>query len=831
MLAILLALAPAFSMAEELAADTPVVQETTVEQPVAEQPVTETPVVEQPVIEAPVVEQPVIEEPIVEQPVIEEPIVEQPVIEEPVVEQPVNEEPAAEQPINEEPVAEQPVIEDAAVLSLTGLSSDRDVYEVGETVSWTLSCENAETIRYRITAADGAVQKEGELAESGEIAFVPTVSGAYSVQATAQRGEQQQSLTADVLVRHGGLALSLQPDTAYAIANETPIAVRAQASGGVLPYQLTIRILADGAAVYENTVTLAQEGAFSIYYQPDRFGVHQVVASVQDLQHQEVPAQASIPVAIAEKENASAWEAFAKSVPLTGDWRKDLIGLAATQVGYTESSRDFILDADGVQHGYTRYGDWYGAPYSEWCAMFISFCLHYAGIPANGVPREAGCGAWRNTLAGMGAFETAASGYTPEAGDLVFFDSAGTGAPNHVGIVEKAGESEIRTIEGNVSKSVARRDYSLGDSSIVGYASMAALMRRAGVLEAEEIPENAESPAEADADEAEKEEAEEDGETDDETVTVKPVDVQQSRIVVKTSSAMASAQGGVFSVTASAPETGKTVSFTAVTAADDQYLMMYSENGGLVITWQEASSSTANGSNRTWNITYSFVTAGTRTMTFKAGATITPGGASKSVTFTMRETASSAVESAAAQFNPVAVGTEQVFTVKTGSAAQYLMMCIENGSVFKTWPASGNSTVSGGTRTWTVKYAFGGAGTRTMTFKAGSTTTPGSNGKAVTFTVAQPVFIVENGVLVGYRGHDTVIVIPSDMGIHTIGEAFKENTSITSVTIPDGVTEIAENAFSNASSLQEIHWPDSIVKIGKRAFYQCTSLGNASIVN
>ena len=40
---------------------------------------------------------------------------------------------------------------------------------------------------------------------------------------------------------------------------------------------------------------------------------------------------------------------------------------------------------------YTRYGEWYGMPYDDWCAMFLSFCLNYADIPRDAIPYEANC--------------------------------------------------------------------------------------------------------------------------------------------------------------------------------------------------------------------------------------------------------------------------------------------------------------------------------------------------------------------------------------------------------------------------------------------------------
>lgn len=106
----------------------------------------------------------------------------------------------------------------------------------------------------------------------------------------------------------------------------------------------------------------------------------------------------------------------------------------------------------------TVFGRWYaelvgdsyfgesGVPY---CAMFISYCLDWAGVTADGVP-----GAYvpwilsANSDAGrLVANEDA------QPGDLVMFDWQGDGVADHIGIVEEnhADEGWMQTIEGNTS--------------------------------------------------------------------------------------------------------------------------------------------------------------------------------------------------------------------------------------------------------------------------------------------------------------------------------------------------------------------------------------------
>ena len=60
-------------------------------------------------------------------------------------------------------------------------------------------------------------------------------------------------------------------------------------------------------------------------------------------------------------------------------------------------------------------------------------------------------------------------------------------------------------------------------------------------------------------------------------------------------------------------------------------------------------------------------------------------------------------------------------------------------------------------------------------------------------------------------------------------EALRNCSSLTSITIPDGVIGIEVWAFANCSSLTSITIPDSVTSIGEGAFSECTSLTNITI--
>ena len=81
-----------------------------------------------------------------------------------------------------------------------------------------------------------------------------------------------------------------------------------------------------------------------------------------------------------------------------------------------------------------------------------------------------------------------------------------------------------------------------------------------------------------------------------------------------------------------------------------------------------------------------------------------------------------------------------------------------------------------------------------------------------------------------FQGKSTLTRVTIPEGVTTIeGYAFFGCTSLTKVTIPEGVTHIGNRAFWSCTSLTSVSLPASVTHIGNRAFWGCTSLTSVSL--
>lgn len=97
------------------------------------------------------------------------------------------------------------------------------------------------------------------------------------------------------------------------------------------------------------------------------------------------------------------------------------------------------------------------------------------------------------------------------------------------------------------------------------------------------------------------------------------------------------------------------------------------------------------------------------------------------------------------------------------------------------------------------------------------------------FTLDNTAAIVTN---YKYNGAAADVTIPSryqGKPVTTIGHAAFFNSAVTSVTIPDSVTSISDDAFVNCPQLTNISIPNSVTYIGFSAFNSCTSLKSITL--
>ncbi len=133
----------------------------------------------------------------------------------------------------------------------------------------------------------------------------------------------------------------------------------------------------------------------------------------------------------------------------------DLVAVARSQVGNI---------------GGEPYWSWYGfESHVEWCACFVSWCADQCGyIDAGLFPKFAAC-----TSQGVPWFQERGqwqdNTYTPNPGDLIFFNWDQDEWIDHVGIVEKVENGRVYTIEGNSGDACEQNSYPLEDRQIYGY--------------------------------------------------------------------------------------------------------------------------------------------------------------------------------------------------------------------------------------------------------------------------------------------------------------------------------------------------------------------------
>ena len=116
----------------------------------------------------------------------------------------------------------------------------------------------------------------------------------------------------------------------------------------------------------------------------------------------------------------------------------------------------------------------YAVKYTDqWCATTVSAAAIQCGL-TDIMPTECSCGRMIELYKAMGRWMES-DAYRPASGDIIMYDwqddgkGDNTGAPDHVGIVEKVVGNVITVIEGNKGKAVSRRTIAVDGRFIRGY--------------------------------------------------------------------------------------------------------------------------------------------------------------------------------------------------------------------------------------------------------------------------------------------------------------------------------------------------------------------------
>lgn len=199
----------------------------------------------------------------------------------------------------------------------------------------------------------------------------------------------------------------------------------------------------------------------------------------------------------ADVEDASVWNAQYADTKWKDAWGEDLVIAAKKQIGYKESSDNYTVAEDGSHKGYTRYGQFAGDVYADWDAVFVNFCMHYAGLEKTGLfPKETETAKWHEKFAKgnagqNAAYLTDAKDYEPQIGDILFFEKEKEETDDQMGIISSYDKekNEIKVIEGNSDNAVKENKYAADDKHITAYLKISELETAYKNGAAEALPE------------------------------------------------------------------------------------------------------------------------------------------------------------------------------------------------------------------------------------------------------------------------------------------------------------------------------------------------------
>lgn len=169
-----------------------------------------------------------------------------------------------------------------------------------------------------------------------------------------------------------------------------------------------------------------------------------------------------------------------------------LLDVARGELGYTETAS-----------GYTKYGEWAGDSFAQWCAEFQCWCVNQVdeiygtGLLNTVYPMYSGTNTGKNWFLARGRYISRTgfidgwgsqwlwneeellekNAYIPQPGDWAFFTFTGGTDTDHVALVEYCtreddGSVAVHLIEGNDPDKVQRHVYPLTSSQILGFGTV-----------------------------------------------------------------------------------------------------------------------------------------------------------------------------------------------------------------------------------------------------------------------------------------------------------------------------------------------------------------------
>ena len=153
--------------------------------------------------------------------------------------------------------------------------------------------------------------------------------------------------------------------------------------------------------------------------------------------------------------------------------------------------------------GRTKYGEWAGDPYAQWCAEFVCWCVdqmdqqYETAHLTHTFPKYSATNVGRNWFIRQGRYvartgfvpdwgaqwykgereQMERNTYIPQPGDWMFFSTIASGDTTHVAMVEYCtkdaeGNVYVHVIEGNNPVKVQRKAYPLDAWYVLGYGTV-----------------------------------------------------------------------------------------------------------------------------------------------------------------------------------------------------------------------------------------------------------------------------------------------------------------------------------------------------------------------